>query len=159
MRSSRTATRGKPKQQRRPSTARNKIKKTTNRTGENAQLLLWEKDKWTMNNIICVFWNNFVSLKKPETYETAFPVIPWFWINREVFWDGKFKCSCFDMETSIISSLSRPIKYPSPFYNFRKSLELAFLPASICKGCTWLGFDSGEIILKGELGRYKHTDL
>ena len=54
------------------------------------------------------------------------------------------------METSIISSLSQPIKYPSPFYNFRKSLELAFLPALICKGCTWLGFDSGEIILKGE---------
>lgn len=23
------------------------------------------------------------------------------------------------------------------------------MPTAICKGCTWLGFDSGEIILKG----------
>lgn len=37
---------------------------------------------------------------------------------------------------------------PRNLYNFRKSLQLACMPASVCKGCSWLGFDSGEIILK-----------
>ena len=150
MRSRRTATREKPERQRRPSTARNEVKKTTKQgikecptTPRKKRQVNNEQYNLRVLKQLCFLW-------KSQKHETAFPVVPWFWINREVFGDGKFKCSCFDMETSTISSLSQPTKYPSPSYNFGKSLELAFLPALICKGCTWLGFDSGEIILKGE---------
>lgn len=93
--------------------------------------------------------NNFISFLKGQSlmkFLSNYPLILNQWVG---VWVGKFKCSCLDMKTSIISYSSQPIKYPSTFYNFRKSLKLAFMPALICKGCTWLGSDSGEIILKG----------